>query len=140
MIGYAPILGQVPLTKPLAYRPLAFVGGPKMGQKSTIAAIGTIPLLVGTAISGGIAWLGFSIGSKQKGVMSAIGYTVGVVGGLSAVGGLVATSMWLLGVSLMQEPTPATAPPNPTMPALPEGWMTPRTQMPQMPRFTDTTP
>src|SRR5437867_4336932 len=110
MIGYAPMLGQVPLASPLAYRPpsyrppFALANGPQMGQKGTIAAMGAVPLLVGTAVSGGVAWIGFTVGSKNTGVLSVVGYAFGVLGALGAVGGLTATALWLLGVSLIQEP------------------------------------
>jgi len=85
-----------------------------MGQKGTIAAMGAVPLIATALVSGGISYLGFRIGTKEKGVLSVVGYVIGVVGGLGAVGSLAATALWLLGVSLIPE-----RPPKPEAPATP---------------------
>ncbi len=103
-VRQVPIMGA-PLYRAPAWRPARFiVSGPpraKVGQTGALAAMGAIPLLFGAALGAGAAWVGFSTGSKEKGLLSALGYTVGSLGALGALFGVVGTLFWIGGVSLI---------------------------------------
>lgn len=86
----------------------------KLGQLGPVQGVGTAALLVGTGLSAGVAWAGFYAGSKAKGFLSILGYGVGVLGGLSAVGGLFATIAWIVGTNAVNQ-----AAPNPGYVSLP---------------------
>lgn len=107
---YTPFLGQARLVsvptraKPVYPRWTPMQGrtnGPKMGQAAGIAALATVPLLLGAAIGAGTAWVGFSTGARERGFLSVLGYLVGSVGALGALGGVLGTILTVAGVGIL---------------------------------------
>lgn len=75
-----------------------------LGQsKVGIAAIGALPLLLGGALGAATAWVGFSTGSREKGLLSVSGYVIGALGALGALSGLVGALLWVAGVSILPD-------------------------------------
>lgn len=97
-----PLLGQRNNYKPLPYRPVT-PSGAALGQTGAVAALGALPLLLGAAIGGGIAWAGFSMASKNKGVAQVVGYIIGSLGALGALGGTLGAILWATGVYVAQD-------------------------------------
>lgn len=99
----------------------------KMGQSAGIAALGAIPLLVGGAIGAGVAWVGFSAGSHSRGLLAVLGYGLGIVGALTALGGVASAALWIAGVSVVDSAVQkAPQLPPPALPAYPPLSMTPQ--------------
>jgi hypothetical protein len=112
---------QVPLAgvaKPVPWRPV-IAQRPAIGQdRAAVAAMGVIPMLVGAGLGAGMAWVGFSTGSRERGLLSILGYVFGAFGTLSAAGGVLGAILWVAGVSLIpEEQTPAPTPTAPLPPA-----------------------
>jgi hypothetical protein len=85
--------------------PAALAQALRTPDEKAIPKAGLIPVVLGTALGAGAAWVGFSTGSREKGTLGAIGYVVGAAGALSALVGL--TTLVLLGVAaaaLQKEP------------------------------------
>lgn len=130
------LAGQAPYRMP-AWRPapMALVERPKMGQSTAgVAAIGAIPMLLGAAWGAGAAWVGFSTGAREKGLLSILGYVVGSVGALGAIFGTLGAILWVSGVAVFGEeiqrdlqpsPSPVPGPVPPTTPSFSEFEQTP---------------
>lgn len=102
--GYAPARWRPPTATPV-----------RMGQdRGALAAAGAVPLLISTAMGVGLAWVGFSTGSREKGLLSILGYIFGVVGGLGAATSALGALLWIGGVSLLPEKPTTTVPEIPT--------------------------
>lgn len=71
----------------------------RLGQSTAgVAALGAVPLLLGAALGAGTAWVGFSTGSRESGILSILGYLVGSLGALAALGGTLGALLWIAGV------------------------------------------
>lgn len=81
---------------PAAWTPahLARRPAPRMGQAAPAAAAGMV--LLGTAASVATSYVGFRLGSLDRGFPSVLGYVVGAVGALQTLVGL----LGLVGVSM----------------------------------------
>ena len=51
--------------------------------------LGAVPMLISATLGAGVAWVGFSTGSRETGLLSVLGYIFGIGGALSAVGGTI---------------------------------------------------
>ncbi len=88
---------------PRTWRP-ASMGRKGVGQsKAGVAAFGAVPLLISATLGAGAAWVGFSTGSREKGLLSILGYVFGIGGALSAIGGTIGAVLWVAGVSILPE-------------------------------------
>jgi hypothetical protein len=85
----------------IARRPTLAAGDQKM---RAIIGAGTLPLAFGTALGAGTAWVGFSTGSREEGFLSVLGYVVGTISALMALGGM--ASLVLMGIEAMSGTTP----------------------------------
>lgn len=81
------------------------------GVTGAILGSGVTPLVLGTALSAGTAWVGFATGSREEGFLSVLGYVVGTIGALMAVGGM--ASLALLGMAALSGKTPDVTAPTP---------------------------
>lgn len=88
---------------PHTWRPAA-MGRKSMSQsKAGVATFGALWFLTGAAVGAASAWVGFSTGSREKGLLSALGYVFGALGALSAVGGTLGAILFVSGVALLPE-------------------------------------
>ena len=111
--GILPTLNLNPLrggTPAFAYRPPSWrpakvlassVRHPEMGQAAGVAAFGAFTALMLTALAAGVAVVGYSTGQREKGFMSILGYGIGTLGGLAAVGTLLGGIAWIAGVNMV---------------------------------------
>jgi hypothetical protein len=108
-------LQSVPL---VSYRPYpavvvrhALAPAPKMGQPMPPVAMG-VRVLLDVGISGIISWVGFYTGKNARGLLSILGYGVGIIGGLDALGALF--EVVIMGKTpsdpYVQAPAPSAAP------------------------------
>lgn len=66
-----------------------------MGQTGAITALGVVPLLAIAGVSGLISWAGFNWASKSKETAPKIlGYGIGGLAGLSALGSILGAIFW----------------------------------------------
>lgn len=72
----------------------------EMGQLGGVAAVGALGLLLYGALGAGAAWVGFSTGAREKGFLSILGYGIGSLGALAALGGTIGAILWVAGVSM----------------------------------------
>ncbi len=110
---YAPALRGTGYT-PARWRPTLAQPAQIAQTKGELKAAGAIPLLISAAMAGGLAWVGFSTGSREKGLLSVLGYVFGVIGGLGAATSVLGALLWVGGVSLLPEKTTTTVPEAPT--------------------------
>lgn len=85
------------------YRPMPFRPAPMpekaMGQAGAVAALGIVPMLAIAGVSGLISWAAFSWAAKSKDTAPKIlGYTLGALGALSALGSTLGAILWGTGV------------------------------------------
>lgn len=116
--AYWPGLGFPAIPRRLAADGGGSGGGVVAQKTSAILGAGAATLAVGTALSAGTAWVGFSTGSREQGFLSGLGYVIGSIGVLSAIGGV--ASLLILGIAAMSGVLPETVPvPAPQQPAQP---------------------
>ncbi len=84
-----------------AYAPAqAPTPAPRLGQFWPYGGGGTMPLLVGAGISGGIGYAGYYLATHKKPTgWKVLGYGVAILGGLSALGNLMGALFWSSPVS-----------------------------------------
>lgn len=103
-ISRAP-LSRAPVSQRMPWRPANVMSGPakrpEMGQATGIAAFGAFGLLLAAAIGAGTAWVGFSTGQREKGLLQVLGYGIGSLGALGALGGTIGALLWIAGVSMV---------------------------------------
>lgn len=77
--GYPRGLGQTPapLTSPAT-----------SAQAADLVETGKAAVAVGMLFSAGTAWVGFSTGAREKGLLSGMGWVVGVGASIATIGGL----------------------------------------------------
>jgi hypothetical protein len=85
------------------YRPMPFEPVPisekALGQTGFVAALGAVPMLALAGIAGVISWAGFNWASKSNDTAPKIlGYAIGTLAGLSALGGVISAALWAGGV------------------------------------------
>lgn len=99
-------------------------GGVVVEKTSAVLGAGAATIAVGTALSAATAWVGFSTGSREQGFLSGLGYVVGAIGVLTAIGG--AASLVILGIAglsgLLPETVPVPAPAQPAQPPKTGPW------------------
>lgn len=138
--GTSPFVGARTPTYRTGYalsRPRSFAA-PRMGQRGAALIAGFIPLLITGALGAGTAWVGFSTGAREKGLLSVTGYVVGSLGALGALFSLLGSVLWVAGVSMIpgemferpterptfdvrrEQTTTVTPPQTPSFPEFPE--------------------
>jgi len=86
------------------------------------AGIGT--LAFGTALSAGTAWVGFSTASREEGFLSGLGFVVGTISTLMALGGMASLAlMGIMSVAMRKGTVPETAAPAPALPSTTGPWV-----------------
>jgi hypothetical protein len=126
MLDYrlAPV-NLAPAWRPGLGSPVASSLPRKMGdgepRPGAILGAGALTLGLGTALSAGTAWVGFSTGSREEGFLSVLGYIVGSIGALTAVGGM--ASLLLLGIAGISGNLPAMPSAAPAVPQKTSPWV-----------------
>ena len=90
--------------RPPSARQFAPATAPTMGQLNFVGA-GTTAMLVSAGISGGIGYAGYYLATHQKPVgWKVLGYGVAILGGLSALGGVLGALFWNTYSPVVQSP------------------------------------
>lgn len=78
--------------------------GQSMDQsRAGVAALGLVPILVGGTLAAATAWVGFSTGARERGLLSAAGYVIGSLGALTALFSLLGGALFLVGVNVLPD-------------------------------------
>jgi hypothetical protein len=97
--GYPRGLGQTPV--PIVTPPV------DIEKAKDLLETGKGAVVVGMLVSAGAAWVGYSTGVREKGLLSGLGWVVGVGASIAAIGGLSAlTFADRLAQSLSPHPNP----------------------------------
>lgn len=100
--------GPMPAHQRMPWKPVVLPHNPNLGQgEGAVKTLAIGALLLPTAAAAAVSFVGFRLGSKDEGWESILGYIVGVLGGLSALMGVLA----MLGVAV----TPFKFTPKPEM-------------------------
>lgn len=104
------LLGSRQNYRPMPFRP-APMSDKALGQAGAMSALGIVPMLAMAGISGLISWAGFNWASNSKDTAPKIlGYTLGGLAGLSALGSVLGAILWGTMVHAGQDATAQRAP------------------------------
>lgn len=84
--------GAMPTFQRMPWRPVVLPHNPNLGQggEGTAKAVVLSALLLPTAAAAAVSFVGFRLGSQDDSWAGVLGYVVGVLGGLSALLGILA--------------------------------------------------
>jgi hypothetical protein len=100
IVGSPPVRAAAPVWRPANVPAPA----PRMGQTG-LAVAGTVGLLLGAGVSGGIGYAGYYLATHQRPVgWKVLGYGIAIIGGLSALGQVIGAILVPVAVSAVNRP------------------------------------